>query len=291
MRVTDTAVTTTSSKPNTLSASASCRRCSLHSTPKIRCVMRSRRISAGLASLLLGSLLFASTSIAGCVLGLGQALAACELHSPAGTITRVVHIQFDNLHLGRDEPNVPSDLEQMPHLRNFFVDDGMIASNDQNSPLSQLAPDILTILTGLLGDRMGVPIGDTYGTFLSDGSVEFSSAFGYWTAIGGDGKPLMLTDTGKITPAPWVPFTRAGCDVGAFAASGLTLQNLDADVRNALGASEANAAARDHTAANANLLGIAIHCARNSRLCSSAHARVDLLPDEPGGYAGFSALF
>jgi hypothetical protein len=42
--------------------------------------------------------------------------------------------------------------------------------------------------------------------------------------------------------------------------------------------------------ANAVFLGIAIHCAQNSKLCNNTQAKDDLLPDEPGGYAGFKAL-
>ncbi|AUC96279.1 hypothetical protein CWS35_20035 [Bradyrhizobium sp. SK17] len=249
--------------------------------------MRSSCIPAGLAPLLLGAVLLALA----CSVGVGQALAACELHSRGGTITRVVHIQLDNVHLRRDNPNVPSDLEQMPHLRSFLQRDGIIASNHQTSPLAQRAPDTLTILTGLFGDRMGVPIGDSSAAFRGDGSIGFAGALAYWTATGSDGKPLMLADTGKMAPAPWVPFTRAGCDVGAFAVTGLTLQQLGPDVATVLGASDARAAAGDPKQARADLLGIAIHCARGSLLCGNVHARPDPLPDEPGGYAGFAALF
>lgn len=256
--------------------------------------MRPRRnpagLSAGLASLLRSGVIVASSLMIGCAVGLGQAHAACELHSPTRTITHVVQIQLDNVHLARDEPLVPSDLEQMPRLREFFAD-GTIGNNRPSALPLQQAPDLLTVLTGLLGDRTGVPVGDSYGTFRSDGTVGFSSSFGYWTASGGDGRPLMLADTGRTVAAPWVPFTRAGCDVGAFATTGLTLQALDATVTNILSASEAEAAARDPIAAEADLFGIAIHCARSSTLCSSAQARPDLLPDEPGGYVGFSGLF
>jgi hypothetical protein len=31
----------------------------------------------------------------------------------------VINIQFDNTHFRRDNPNVPSDLEQMPHLLRY----------------------------------------------------------------------------------------------------------------------------------------------------------------------------
>jgi len=50
--------------------------------------------------------------------GLGQpAWAQCNL---GNGIKHVVYIQFDNVHFRRDNPNVPSDLEQMPNLLNFL---------------------------------------------------------------------------------------------------------------------------------------------------------------------------
>ena len=48
-------------------------------------------------------------------MGLGSsAQAQCQLNSPSGKIQHVVYIEFDNVHFTRDNPNVPSDLEQMP---------------------------------------------------------------------------------------------------------------------------------------------------------------------------------
>lgn len=42
--------------------------------------------------------------------------AGCQLNSANGNIKHVIYVQFDNVHLIRDNPNVPSDLQQMPHL-------------------------------------------------------------------------------------------------------------------------------------------------------------------------------
>jgi hypothetical protein len=44
----------------------------------------------------------------------------CVLQSARGDIQHVIYIQFDNTHFTRDNPNVPSDLEQMLHLLNFI---------------------------------------------------------------------------------------------------------------------------------------------------------------------------
>jgi len=55
--------------------------------------------------------------------------AACQLQSPGGQIKHIVHITFDNVHLRRDNPNVPYDLEQMPNLLNFILNNGVISGN------------------------------------------------------------------------------------------------------------------------------------------------------------------
>lgn len=53
------------------------------------------------------------------MLGYGLATAAeaaCSLQQNGAKIKHVIHITFDNVHLRRDNPNVPSDIEQMPNL-------------------------------------------------------------------------------------------------------------------------------------------------------------------------------
>ena len=45
---------------------------------------------------------------------------ACRLNSEKGNIEHVIYLIFDNVHFLRDNPNVPSDLEQMPNLLNLF---------------------------------------------------------------------------------------------------------------------------------------------------------------------------
>ena len=43
---------------------------------------------------------------------------SCEM---GNGVQHVISIVFDNVHFSRDNPNVPSDLEQMPHLLNFLT--------------------------------------------------------------------------------------------------------------------------------------------------------------------------
>jgi len=68
-------------------------------------------------------------------------------------------------------------------------------------------------------------------------------SFAYWTdgvfdpstATSSDTAPTMVTPRGKVAPVPWVPFTRAGCDVGSVAAANTILENTGPDVPIACG--------------------------------------------------------
>jgi hypothetical protein len=250
-----------------------------------------------------GRKLLAPTLFAGAALAIvsGSAAAAapvqasCHLQSAGNKIKRVVYLQFDNVHLRRDNPNVPSDLEQMPHLLNFLLENGTVSGNHFTPLISHTAQDIVSSLTGLYGDRFGFTVANSYGWFKPDGTIGgFQSSFLYWTAMAADGHAQMTNELGKIAPAPWVPFTRAGCDVGAFSTANIEFESIPADVITVFGANspEAAEANSNRAKATADFEGIAIHCAKNSPLCNgSAHAKPDLLPDEPNGYAGFNALY
>jgi hypothetical protein len=230
-----------------------------------------------------------------------SASAACLLNSPGGQVKHVVHIVFDNVHLRRDNPDVPSDLEQMPNLLNFIQNNGTISGNHHTPLISHTATDILTAQTGVYGNRMGIPVSNSYGFFRPDGSVGFTSSFLYWTAPSGDGKPQMLNELGKTAPAPWVPFTRAGCDVGGFSVANIEFERVPDDVTTFYGAGSAIDTAVKAQLASASpatrqqpttdYLGVAIHCAVGSPRCNSGFATSDPLPDEPNGYNGFKGLF
>jgi hypothetical protein len=246
-----------------------------------------------LAPLVLGGAALAIAS--GTVQATAPLQPSCHLQSAGNKIKRVIHLQFDNVHLRRDNPNVPSDLEQMPHLLNFLLDNGTVSGNHFTPLISHTAQDIVTALTGVYGERFGFTVANSYGFFRTDGSVGFSSSFLYWTAQAADGNPQITNELGKIAPAPWVPFTRAGCDVGAFSVANIEFESIPADVNTVFGKTspegiEANDPSK-RDKANADFLGIAIHCAQGSALCNNSHGRPDLLPDEPGSYTGFNALY
>src|SRR5215813_10730932 len=253
--------------------------------------MKSKSTSGGaLGAAVLGAslLLYSSPPAHGANSGHGNGAgsvtaATCQLN---GGISAIVYIQFDNVHFRRDDPNVPSDLEQMPNLLNFMQKQGTLLTNHHTPLISHTSVDILTALSGLYGDRMGVSVGNSFRYFNPDGTTNGAAFFAYWTdplaAFAGplitDTTPQMIGKDGKIAPAPWVAFTRAGCDVGAFSIANLEFENTTIDINTVFGPNspETMEAASDPTKAKADFLGIAVHCAKNSPICASGKA--DLLP-------------
>ncbi|HEV7966288.1 MAG TPA: hypothetical protein VGP19_01890 [Candidatus Acidoferrales bacterium] len=224
----------------------------------------------------------------------------CNLKSARGDIQHVIYIQFDNVHFTRDNPNVPSDLEQMPHLLNFLTDNGVLMSNHHTPLKSHTADDIITSLTGVYGDRHGQPIANTFDYFTPT-SASYTSSFEYWTdtvSATYDPTYYMITPDGKNAPAPWVPWTRAGCNVGAVSIANMEFENVSSDLKTAF-ASNPTLLASSLAEANSNFNqavadyeGISIHCAANNAVCASTNNGVaDVLPQEPGGYTGYNALF
>jgi hypothetical protein len=217
-------------------------------------------------------------------------------------VKHVIFIVFDNTHFSRDNPNVPSDLEQMPHLLNFLKGQGTLLTNEHTPLIAHTATDILTSLTGVYGDRHGVPISNSFRYYNPDGTTGLGVSFAYWTAPIFDPTTSAATDTtfnmltaqGKNAPAPWVPYTRAGCNVGGVATANIELENTGIDIPTVFGAGspEAIEAAANPVLATGDFVGIAVHCAKNAALCAtSSHSRPDLLPQEPGGYNGYQGLF
>jgi hypothetical protein len=240
---------------------------------------------------------------------------SCQL---GNGIQHVINIVFDNVHFTRDNPNVPSDLELMPHLLDFLKSNGTVFSNTHTPLIAHTADDSLTIYTGLYGDRHGQAVSNSFHTYNPNGSTDPATSFTYWTspiidtkttppfANTTDTAPSMVySDTvpasgtpNRVTPAPWVPFTRAGCTVGNFSTANMVLENPTVDVPTVFGPTSAEAA---QTAADTNrfkdvevaqYVGEAIHCAKGDAICANAQRPLtDALPDEPRGYDGFQALF
>jgi acid phosphatase len=243
------------------------------------------------------------------------AAAGCEL-GDKGKIKHVIYVQFDNTHFNRDNPNVPSDLEQMPHLLKFLKDNGTLITNDHTVLISHTGTGILTSLTGVYPDRHGQAVANSYRYYRSDGNTNTGITFGYWTsqvptaqafpnppALSSEdttynmlAAPVSGTNPfGVNAPAPWVPYTRAGCDFGAVATANMILENVGIDISAVFGSASPQAAeaATDPAQAQSDYVGFGVHCAQGSSVCSAAKGgRDDLLPNEPSpGYTGYKGLF
>ena len=217
-------------------------------------------------------------------------------------VKHVVYLIFDNVHFLRDNPNVPSDLEQMPHLLNFIRGNGTLLTNDHTVLISHTGNGILTSLTGMYSDRHGQAVANSYRYFKNDGSgtTNSSSSFKYWTDLTDDvNTPADSTRTttwstadsgiAKNAPAPWVPYTRAGCDWGATALANVVLENTGTgpagDMTKVFGSGSpewneavaSNAAPTGTAARNlaqTDFVGLAIHCAQNrSSICPGTRTR------------------
>jgi hypothetical protein len=221
--------------------------------------------------------------------------------SPTSKIEHVIYVQFDNVHLTRDNPNVPSDVEQMPNLLHFLKDEGTLLTHEHTPLIAHTADDILTSLTGVYPDHHGQAVANAFGYFLPNQTPTsfdgFNSSFAYWTnLVSASNDPTfnMVTAEGQNAPAPWVPYTRAGFNVGAVSIANMEFENVTSDIANVFGSGspEAAEARSNRTKAIADFEGIAIHCAAGSAACASANGgEPDVLPQEPGGYTGFNALF
>ena len=134
--------------------------------------------------------------------------------------------------------------------------------------------NIITILTGVYPDRHGVATAaNSYQEYTSS-TTKFQSAFTYWTDLTPDGTYNLISGAveanhphGVNAAAPWVPFTRAGCDVGAVAAADMEIENTGADLSTVF---EAGSAQTKDPNAFPNYEGIAIHCAATSTLTLSS---------------------
>src|SRR6202022_1510845 len=97
---------------------------------------------------------------------------------------------------------------------------------------------------GLYPDHPGQPVGGGWPSLAPDVSSAGAGSSLYWTSRISDGRPgsvansgfNLVSSGGRNVPAPWVPFTRAGCDVGAAGGpAGLVLENTTSDLEAVFG--------------------------------------------------------
>ncbi len=221
-----------------------------------------------------------TAAIGGCTLGgAGQ----------AAHIQHVIYLQFDNVHYRSDLAGVPGDLQQMPNLLNFLTQQGTLFTNDHTILISHTAGGILASLTGLYPDRGGQTVSNAYGYYPPSKVPAFSSSFKYWTALRfdlptNDTLPNMITDGQKNTPAPWVPFTRAGCDVGGVGTANIELENANTaatgDITKVFGnpSPEFSEVAANPQLGQTDFVGIAIHCAQTATSVCNGNSNAQSRP-------------
>ena len=245
----------------------------------------------------------------------------CEL---GNGIQHVVEITFDNVHFFRDNPNMPSDLELMPHLNDFIQDNGVMLSNNHTPLIAHTAEDSLAIYTGLYGDRHGMPISNTYRTWKPNGTVASAGSFVYWTDPNNDGGNDTEARDDLLGLGPGLgdhDRRRDAGPVGAVDPSGLRRrrrldrqhgareralrhpEGVRAGIAGGGRSSPPTRTRRSSTSRPPTTSGSpctarrAARSARTRKRSSSgrvtpSHTAVtDSLPDEPGGYTGYQALF
>jgi hypothetical protein len=296
-------------------------------TRRVRRAVAALAALSGTLTLTGGVAASGAATVSGVVPSTPSPAASCAL---GNGVQHVVELGFDNVHFFRDNPDVPSDLELMPHLLQFFEQNGTFLSNNHTPLIAHTGDDLLTTATGLYGDRSGMPISNSYQAYNADGTTDLASTFAYWTDPvfdkastpnpGHDTHPSLVysptppastspTPTpNRVTPAPWVPFTRAGCDVGEVGTVNQDLENTSVDLPKVFGPNSPEVAQLKadpdsfKDPETADYVGIAVHCAAGNAFCSSAQgvkfgqsapsptAVSDVVKDEPGGYVGFQAL-
>jgi hypothetical protein len=239
---------------------------------------------------------------------------SCTFGNPS--VHHVIQITFDNVHFNRDNPNVLSDIEQLPALRGFMENNGTLLSNNHTPLIAHTANDTITNYTGLYGDRNGIGVSNDYGLYSGPAAtppaanVSEYSSFNYWTAPspsgnGSPAQPYSATSpaTGGTTPppAPWATFAGNGCDTAGVSTSNMELENVNPDISTVFGpTSKEQAQVTADTSSfkdqeTNDYLGLGVHCANASAFCAGATAVKygDTTPSPTAApdQTGFQAVF
>lgn len=216
---------------------------------------------------------------------------SCTFGNP--NVHHVIQITFDNVHFNRDNPNVLSDMEQLPALKNFIEDNGTLLSNSHTPLIAHTGNDTITDYTGLYGDRNGIGISNDYGLYSGPAATppavnasEYGS-FNYWTSPSpsGNGSPAQpysaTSPAGGGTtspPPPWATFANNGCDVAAISTANMELENVSPDISTVFGPNspEQTQVKMDSDSykdqETNDYIGLAVHCASDSAFCADATA-------------------
>ena len=199
----------------------------------------------------------------------------------------------------------------MPHLLNFMKDNGTLLTNDHTILISHTAGGILSSLTGLYPDRHGQCLEQLRLLQRRRVSRRSRRSFKYWTDPVDDDRARPAAEhghrrrqerrrrRGSRTRAPAATSApsrrRTPCSRTPAPARAATSPRCSAPARpSATEADASNAARRDRGGQGTDRLRRLRRPLRQAAAASATRARTrrpDLLPDEPGGYAGYKALF
>src|SRR5580698_8518873 len=98
--------------------------------PRRSPVSRRVRLLAGPRTVAAGAAPAAFSAPAAAGRTAAPAATTCSLGANGTSVKHVIYIQFDNVHYTRDNPNVPSDLQQMPNLLNFITGNGTLVTRE-----------------------------------------------------------------------------------------------------------------------------------------------------------------
>ena len=205
----------------------------------------------------------------------------------------------------RETTRMSRHLEQMPNLLNFLEGNGAFITREHTPLKSHTADDIITSLTGVYGDQHGMPVANGFGWFNPPGSKYFD---GLCELVPVLDRYRQHQDRPELFYgyADWKERSRS---LGALDARGLQCweqsprqiwswkMSLVISPRCLLPIPHGWRQRRPKLTATiikraADHEGIAIHCAKGSPVCSNTNGgEPDLLPQEPGGYNGFNALY
>jgi hypothetical protein len=107
----------------------------------------------------------------------------------------------------------------------------------------------------------------------------------------------MVGDGQQTTPAPWLTYTHAGCNVGGVSSANIVLENTSTapagDMTRVFGqdSPEWLEAKSNSSLALTDFVGYSIHCAQGAALCDSPNAKPDDATIVPGSNDGYKALF
>ena len=152
--------------------------------------------------------------------------ATCQL-SANGNIKHLVYIQFDNTHFSRDRPNVPRISSRCRTCSTSSRERHAVHQRPHDPDLAHRGRDPL-LADRSLPDRNGQTVTNSYGYFTHWRRRRVHVVVQVLDEPGRRHRrpgPNMITDAGKTTPAPWVPFTRAGCDFGGVGTANIELEN------------------------------------------------------------------